>query len=193
MKIEIATIEDVPELMELHDKAFFAIAAEVNWLDAPGLKESLEQALEDFPKYMTLKMLSDEGKIVGSVRGRVEEGSLYIGRLMVLPECQKNGYGRILLREIQSMLPHSRTWLDTSGDVPETVSFYEREGFRTFESKRFENGVSWIFMEKSEARVIRRFYVTSELLRKKKSLISFLEVFVHEFFCFFTPFFRFFV
>ena len=87
MKIEIATIEDVPELIELHDKAFFAIAAEVNWLDAPGLKESLEQALEDFPKYMTLKMLSDEGKIIGSVRGRVEDGALYIGRLMVLPEC----------------------------------------------------------------------------------------------------------
>ena len=87
MKIEIATIEDVPELMELHDKAFFAIAAEVDWLDAPGLKESLEQACEDFPKYMTLKMLSDEGKIIGSVRGRVEDGALYIGRLMVLPEC----------------------------------------------------------------------------------------------------------
>ena len=148
MKIEIANIEDVPELLELHDKAFFAIAAEVDWLDAPGLKESLEQVREDFPKYMTLKMLSDDGKIVGSVRGRVEDGSLYIGRLMVLPEFQKNGYGRILLRKIQSVLPHSRAWLDTSGDVPETVSFYEREGFRTFESKRFENGVSWIFMEK---------------------------------------------
>ena len=35
-----------------------------------------------------------------------------------------------------------------SCDVPETVSFYEREGFRTFDRKRFENGVSWIFMEK---------------------------------------------
>ena len=46
MKIEIANIEDVPELMELHDRAFFAIAAEVDWLDAPGLKESLEQALQ---------------------------------------------------------------------------------------------------------------------------------------------------
>jgi len=34
MKIEIANIEDVPELLELHDKAFFAIAAEVDWLDS---------------------------------------------------------------------------------------------------------------------------------------------------------------
>ena len=100
MKIEIATIDDVPELMELHDKAFFAIAAEADWLDAPGLKESLEQTREDFSRYTTIKILSDEGKIVGSVRGRVEDGSLYIGRLMVQPECQGRGYGKILFREI---------------------------------------------------------------------------------------------
>ena len=76
MKIEIATIEDVPELMELHDKAFFAIAAEVDWLDAPNLTETVEHARGEFPKYTTLKMLSGDGKIIGSVRGCVEDGSL---------------------------------------------------------------------------------------------------------------------
>jgi len=148
MKIEIATIDDVPELMELHDKAFFAIAAEVNWLDAPGLKESLEQAREDFPKYTTLKMLSDDGKIIGSVRGRVEDGALYIGRLMVLPECQGKGYGKILFREIQKIMPHDRAWLFTCGEVQRTVSFYECEGFRTFHTEHFENNHTLISMEK---------------------------------------------
>lgn len=148
MKIEIATIEDVLEILELQYKAFRPVAESLNWLDAPNLTETVEHARGEFPKYTTLKMLSDDGKIIGSVRGRVEDGSLYIGRLMVLPEFQKNGCGRILLREIQSILPHNRAWLDTCGDVPETISFYNREGFRTFERKRFENGVSWIFMEK---------------------------------------------
>ena len=145
MKIEIATIDDVPELLSLQYKAFRPVAERLNWPDAPNLTETVEHARGEFLKYTTLKMLSGDKKIIGSVRGRVEDGSLYIGRLMVLPEFQKNGYGRILLREIQSMLPHNRAWLDT---LPETVSFYEREGFRTFESRRFENGSSWIFMEK---------------------------------------------
>ena len=149
MKIEIANIEDVPELLNLQYKAFRPVAESLNWLDAPTLTETVEHALAEFLKYTTLKMLSDDGKIIGSVRGRVENGSLYIGRLVVLPEFQMNGYGRILLRKIQSILPHDRAWLDTSGDVPETVSFYEREGFRIFERKRFENGVSWISMEKN--------------------------------------------
>lgn len=148
MKIEIANKEDVPELLDLQYKAFRPVAESLNWLDAPTLTETVEHALGEFLKYTTLKMLSDDGKIIGSVRGRVDEGSLFIGRLMVLPEFQKNGYGRVLLREIQCLLPHNRAWLDTSGDVPQTVSFYEREGFRTFETKYFENGVSWISMEK---------------------------------------------
>ena len=148
MKIEIANIEDVTELLNLQYKAFRPVAESLNWLDAPTLTETVEHALGEFLKYTTLKMLDDDGKIIGSVRGRVDDGSLFIGRLMVLPEFQKNGYGRILLRKIQSLLPHTRAWLDTSGDVPQTVSFYEREGFRTFETKYFENGVSWISMEK---------------------------------------------
>jgi len=148
MKIELATIQDVPEILELQYKAFRPVAERLNWPDAPNLTETVEHARGEFLKYTTLKMLSDDGKIIGSVRGRVEDGSLYIGRLMVLPEFQKNGYGRILLREIQSILPHNRAWLDTSGDVPETVSFYEREGFRTFHTEHFENNHTWISMEK---------------------------------------------
>ena len=150
MKIEIAAIQDVPEILELQYKAFRPVAESLNCPDAPNLTETVERARDEFPKYTTLKMLSDDGKIIGSVRGRVEDGSLYIGRLMVLPEFQKNGYGRILLRKIQSVLPHSRAWLDTSGDVPETVSFYEREGFRTFNTERFENDHTWISMEKKK-------------------------------------------
>ena len=148
MKIELATIQDVPEILELQYKAFRPVAERLNWPDAPNLTETVEHARGEFLKYTTLKMLSDDGKIIGSVRGRVEDGSLYIGRLMVLPEFQKNGYGRILLREIQSILPHNRAWLDTSGDVSKTVSFYEREGFRTFHTEHFENNHTWISMEK---------------------------------------------
>lgn len=148
MKIEIATIDDVPEILNLQYKAFRPVAESLNWLDAPTLTETVEHALAEFPKYTTLKMLSDDGKIIGSVRGRVDDGSLFIGRLMVLPEFQRNGYGRILLREIQSILPHNRAWLETSGDIPATVSFYEREGFRTFHTEHFENGHTWISMEK---------------------------------------------
>lgn len=51
MKIEIANIEDVPEILNLQ-----------------YLTETVEHACGEFPKYTTLKMLSDGGKIIGAGR-----------------------------------------------------------------------------------------------------------------------------
>lgn len=55
MKIEIATIQDVPEILELQYKAFCPVAESLNWLDAPNLTETVEYARGEFPKYSTLK------------------------------------------------------------------------------------------------------------------------------------------
>ncbi len=149
MKIEIATIEDVPEILELQYKAFYPVAEQLNWLDAPNLTETVNQAREDFPKFTVLKMVDDNGKIIGSVRGNVDDGSLYIGRLMVLPEFQQNGYGRLLFHKIQELLPHRRVWLETCADVQSSFTFYEREGFNTFKTEVLGNGLTWVSMEKN--------------------------------------------
>ena len=86
MKIEFATIQNVPALLDLQRKAFGPLCEELNWKDAPPLTESLEHAYEEFAQCTTLKVHNDEGLIIGSVNGTMTDGSLYIGRLMVLPE-----------------------------------------------------------------------------------------------------------
>ena len=94
-------------------------------------------------------MVDDSGKIVGSVRGKVENGSLYIGRLIVLPEFQHRGIGKQFLHEIQATLPHDRAWLNTCGDIERNVRFYEKEGFRVFNTQMVNHGkTSWLDMEK---------------------------------------------
>ena len=138
MQIKTATISDVPEILELQHKAFLPVGEVLNWLDAPNITETIETALEEFPKFTVLKMVADDGKIVGSVRGKVEDGSLFIGRLMVLPEYQRNGYAKELLHKIQEVLPHNRVWLDTTANIKSTYTFYEREGFRTFKTEHFD-------------------------------------------------------
>jgi hypothetical protein len=44
MKIEIATIQDVPEILELQYKAFRPVAESLYWPDAPNLTETVEHA-----------------------------------------------------------------------------------------------------------------------------------------------------
>ena len=108
MNIHIATIEDVPELLDLQHKAFGHQCQNLGWEDAPPMTETIEQAYEDFERCLTLKVLSDDSRIIGSVRGNVTDGNLYIGRLMVLPEFQRHGIGKHLFHEIQKRLPHKR-------------------------------------------------------------------------------------
>ena len=100
MKIELATIQDVPALLDLQCKAFGPLCKELDWEDAPILSETLEHLYEDFAQCTTLKVENEDGLIVGSVHGKVDDGSLYIGRLMVLPDYQQRGIGKQLFREI---------------------------------------------------------------------------------------------
>ena len=148
MRIELATIEDVQALLDLQHKAFGSLCEELDWNDAPPLTETLEHVREEFAQCTTLKVLNDEGRIIGSVYGSVTDGSLYIGRLMVLPEYQQQSIGKQLFREIQRLLPHHRAWLCTCKQVRPPYEFYLREGFRPYKDEIVGPGLTWVYMEK---------------------------------------------
>lgn len=149
MEIKLATKQDVPKLLELRQKAFGALYDELG-INPDSLAEnaSLDDAYEEFDECTTLKAINDKGCIVGSVQGNVAYGLLFIGRLMVLPECQHNGIGRRLLQEIQNLIPHDKAWLYTCQEVNSTYNFYIREGFRIFEREKSSSGLTWAYMEK---------------------------------------------
>ncbi len=148
MIIELATIQDVPALLDLQRKAFGAQCNELKWEDAPPMSETLEHAYEEFAKSTILKVQDENGRIIASVRGNVTDGSLYIGRLMVLPENRQQGIGRLLFRDIQARLPHKRAWLSTCEQVRPPYEFYLREGFKPFKSEVVGPGLTWVSMEK---------------------------------------------
>ena len=54
MKIELATIQDVPALLDLQRKAFGPLCEALDWKDAPVLTETLEYAYEEFVRCTTL-------------------------------------------------------------------------------------------------------------------------------------------
>jgi len=148
MRIELATKQDVLEIQNLQRKSFGPLCIELDWKDAPILKESLDYAYKEFSQCTTLKVQNEEGRIIGSVNGKVEDGSLYIGRLMVLPEYQRHGIGKQLFREIQRILPHHRVWLCTCKQISAPYEFYLREGFKPFKDEIVGPGLTWVYMEK---------------------------------------------
>lgn len=147
-QIQIATIDDLPELLMLQKKAFKPVAEKVGWMEIPQMADTIDKCLAEFGKETILKMLADDGSIIGSVRGYVEDGSLYIGRLMVDPEYQGRGLGRILQRKLESMFQYRREWLCSYIDDVATYDFYKRDGFVQYDIYEVGNGVMAAHMEK---------------------------------------------
>lgn len=147
-RIEIAGIEDLPSLLRLQKKAFLPVASKVGWADIPQMTDTLECCQAEYGKETILKMLSDENQIIGSVRGFVEDDSLYIGRLMVDPDYQGRGLGRILQRQLESMFEFRREWLCSYIKDTSTYDFYARDGFVQYDVYEVGNGVMAAHMEK---------------------------------------------
>ena len=62
--------------------------------DIPPLKQTLDEVLEEFDSGTILKMTGDDGIIIGSVRAHESGGTVYIGKLMVHPDCRRRGCGK---------------------------------------------------------------------------------------------------
>ncbi|MBO7433304.1 MAG: GNAT family N-acetyltransferase [Salinivirgaceae bacterium] len=147
MKIEPAMRNDVPELLELQYKAFAPVARKLQFAAIPQMTATIDDAYAHFDSHTTLKKVSD-GRIVGSVSGKKDGGSLYIGRLMVSPDCQRQGIGRKLLHHLESMFPCTREWLCSYRDDDVTCGFYSSEGFRKYDDYLVSEGLWAIHMEK---------------------------------------------
>lgn len=159
MNIELATPHDVPAILDLQRKAFAPLCKKYCWEDAMPMVETLEHTYEEFAQCTTLIALDEGRRIVGSIRGTMaqdegaasttqQQDSLYLGRLMVLPECQRQGIGRQLFHAIQSLLPHSHAWLCTCPQVSPMYDFYIHEGFRPYRTEAAKHGYTWVYMEK---------------------------------------------
>ena len=154
IRIELATMDDVPALLDLQLKAYRLQCEEYGWVEESPMTESLEQVREEFERCTTLKVGDEDGRIIGSVRGyyNSDDDSLYIGRLMVLPEYQQRGIGRRLLREIHLRVPHRRAWLCTCRQLVFTYKFYLQEGFKPFRIEEAGPRLTWIYMERRACR-----------------------------------------
>ena len=111
---------------------------------------NVEQVTEDKKRYLPLLLLADEQEDMidryldrgamfvlddGGVKGEcvvTDEGNgiLELKNLAVLPDCQRKGYGRVLVNYVAARYQGQYSILQVgTGDSPLTVPFYEKCGF----------------------------------------------------------------
>lgn len=144
-----AEYDDLSEILKLQYLAYQSEAALFGSTDIPPLKQTPDEVIEEFKSGVILKM-TDKGKIIGSVRAREQNGTVYIGKLMVHPDYRRRGFGTRLLTEIERLFPNKRYELFTSTKSKGNIRLYENLGYKSFNEKEIKDGLIFVYMEKEQ-------------------------------------------
>lgn len=113
MKIIPAGKNDIPELYALQLPSFESEAEMIGSRDVPALTETTQENSADFCNWRTLKLVNDDGKIIGAIRYKEENSKINVGRLMVHPDFRRKEFAKRLLEEIDSLFPSAQKELYT--------------------------------------------------------------------------------
>ncbi|MBQ7783517.1 MAG: GNAT family N-acetyltransferase [Oscillospiraceae bacterium] len=150
--IEKAQEEDLKEILGLQYIAYQSEAMLFNSTDIPPLRQTIEEVYDEFRKGMILKASDGNGVIIGSVRAYQENGTVYIGKLMVHPSMQKKGIGTRLLSEMEKQLPAKRYELFTSTKSVGNIRLYESLGYEIFKAETVTEELHFVYMQKNSGR-----------------------------------------
>ena len=143
-----AEYNDLQEILNLQYLAYQSEAELFGSRDIPPLKQTLDEVIDEYYHGIILKMVDDEGAIIGSVRAKEQNGTVYIGKLMVHPDHRCEGYGSMLLSEIENCYPGKRYELFTSTRSVDNIRLYQKMGYTIFDRKPVHDELVFVYMEK---------------------------------------------
>jgi GNAT superfamily N-acetyltransferase len=148
MKVEIASIDDLTEILELQIRAYQSEAAIYNDYSIEPLIETPLGLQEQFKHKTFLKAVLD-GKIVGSARGYLKEETVHIGRLAVESDFQNQGMGTLLIRSIEAYFPNAKRYeLFTGNKSISNLRLYNNLGYSEFKREPGGDQIMMIYLEK---------------------------------------------
>jgi tRNA (guanine37-N1)-methyltransferase len=140
-RIERAQAADAPELLTLQLACWVTEAIVNDDLAIPPLHETLDDVTESL-RVWDVYVVRSGGRLVGSVRGRLDGSEWEIGRLMVAPDLRGRRLGQVLLEHIMRAAPAEATSfrLLTGKHSEANLRRYKRAGFSVREVQGGRSG-----------------------------------------------------
>ncbi len=152
MQVEPATINDLPEILDLQKLAYVSEAEIYGDYTIQPLTQTLDDLVEEFATHTLFKAVLD-GRIVGSVRVRLADGTCHVGKLIVDPDIQNRGIGSALMRHLESQFPEAgRFELFTGHKSLRNLHLYTKLGYREFRRVPVNDRLWLVYMEKTRSR-----------------------------------------
>ena len=146
--IEPATIADAQEILELQRLAYHEEAEIYGDYTIPPLIQTVMEIEDDLKRQVVLKATVD-GRIAGSVRAYLRDGTCYIGRLIVHPDIQNRGLGTRLMHAIEAAFDEAdRFELFTGHKSARNLYLYQKLGYVPFRQEPVSDSLQMVFLEK---------------------------------------------
>ncbi|MCX2679953.1 GNAT family N-acetyltransferase [Galbibacter sp. EGI 63066] len=134
--------------MELQKSCYLDEAEIYNDFEIPPLTQTLESIERDFEKETFLK-IETENRIIGSVRGHVDQDTCKIGRLVVNKNFRNQGLGAKLMQAIESKFDFVKRFeLFTGHKSDKNLFLYNKLGYTEFQRQRINEKIEFVFLEK---------------------------------------------
>jgi tRNA (guanine37-N1)-methyltransferase len=131
VEVRVVQPSDAGELLVLQRACWVQETWTNPGLDLDALTETLEDVRAWTSEGVTL-VARNAGRLVGAVRGRAHGTTWDVGRLMVAPDLQRRGLGRLLLGRIEEVAPADTTDLAllTGAGSTRNQRMYKKAGYR---------------------------------------------------------------
>lgn len=149
MKIEKANASDLAEILALQHLAYQSEARLFSNQDIPPLRQTIEDLTGEYQKSgVEFWKVQSQGRIIGSVRTERVKDTVFIGKLMVHPDCQKQGIGSQMMKMLEQVHSRCRMELFTSTRSLSNIRLYEKLGYQKFREQKVNEELTLVFMEK---------------------------------------------
>lgn len=123
--IRAAESTDLSAILEIQMQAFMVYTNLVDAEQIPPLNETLTELQEDF-QHKTILVVCTDGNVIGSIRYQINLGVCVFERLSVDPRYQKQGIGKKLVLEVESLASTQahKIYLETGLLAADLIKFY---------------------------------------------------------------------
>lgn len=148
-RIEHADVADAGEILTVQRAAYVTEAQLHGDPFLPPLVESLDQIRTMIAESLVLKA-SVGSRLVGSVRGRFNERTCLVGRLVVAPDLRGRGIGEALMRALETEAAgRADACVLFTGHLSETdLRMYRRLGYAETSRERVADHLTLVHMRK---------------------------------------------
>jgi GNAT superfamily N-acetyltransferase len=151
MEIIKALENDLFEIFKLQKLAYTSEAEIINDFSIQPLTQTFAEIEYEFKNMVFLKAVIDE-IIIGSVRFCKKDEICCIYKLIVHPDLQNKGIGKLLMKAAHEYFPDVLKYSLFTGTKSErNISFYKKLGYIPVKEEAVNEKLSLIFFEKTKS------------------------------------------